>query len=68
MTKAPLRKIINRGVSPHGVPTETLECGHVVHGRVDAIGPTNAYRRRCRYCIKSRKTEGNAGEGGHTES
>ena len=48
----PLRKVVSEGVNEHGVQTETLECGHTVHRKSDIIGPTNAYRRRCRHCLK----------------
>lgn len=49
---APLRRVIGEGVNEHGVETETLECGHVVRRKSDIIGPTNAYKRRCRFCRK----------------
>jgi hypothetical protein len=29
-----------------------LECGHEQHQRVDHIGPTNAYKRRCLKCLR----------------
>lgn len=46
----PLRKIVGRDENEHGVPLEVLECGHKQPVRNDMIGPTNAYRRRCRRC------------------
>jgi hypothetical protein len=49
---APLRKIVSEGVSEHGVHTETLECGHTIHRKQDIYGYTNAFRRRCRHCLK----------------
>lgn len=53
----PLRKITRRYVV--NVKTrrdrmlrrfEELECGHIIREKTDMYGPTNAYRRRCRYC------------------
>jgi hypothetical protein len=29
---------------------EVLECGHEQRQKTDIIGPTNAYRRRCKRC------------------
>lgn len=46
----PLRRIVAEGETEHGVATETLECGHTIRRKSDLYGPTNAYRRRCRYC------------------
>lgn len=46
----PLRRVVAEGVNEHGVQTETLDCGHVIHRKQDAFGHTNAYRRRCRHC------------------
>lgn len=54
---APLRKIVDRGRNEHGSPTETLECGHIVHERQDHIGPTNANRRRCMQCLLKAKQD-----------
>jgi len=51
----PLRKIIGYDTSEHGVQLDILECGHVIHRRQDIIGPTNAFRRRCRHCLKEKK-------------
>jgi len=48
----PLRKVIGYDTSEHGVRLEVLECGHSIHEKQDIIGPTNAYRRRCRHCLK----------------
>ncbi len=48
----PLRKVVGHGVNEHGGHTETLECGHAVRRLNDIIGPTNANRRRCRYCYE----------------
>lgn len=48
----PLRRIVAEGVNAHGVETETLSCGHVLHRRNDHGGPTNAARRRCWKCRK----------------
>lgn len=45
----PLRKVIIDGVFE-----ETLECGHTIPKPRDFVGPTNAYRRRCRYCYGKR--------------
>ncbi len=56
--KYPLRRIVSEGLSEHGVQTETLECGHVVHRREDIYGPTNAYARRCRKCAPAKASEG----------
>ena len=50
--RGPLRKVVSEGVNAHGVETETLECGHVIRRKHDLMGPTNAYRRRCRKCKK----------------
>lgn len=50
--QAPLRRIVSEGANEYGVPTETLECGHVVHQKQYAFGRTNAYRRRCKKCAK----------------
>jgi len=52
---APLRKIISEGANEFGVHTETLECGHTVHRKQDIYGYTNAYRRRCRHCLKEKQ-------------
>lgn len=50
---APLRKIVAMWSDwPSSIMQELLECGHVVQQRSDIIGPTNAYRRRCRRCLK----------------
>lgn len=59
----PLRRVTDEGVVDAGywtgeytgvdVDAEKLECGHIVRVRVDIIGRTNAYRRRCRYCRSS---------------
>lgn len=46
----PLRRVVAEGATEHGVPTETLECGHTIRRKSDLYGPTNAYRRRCRHC------------------
>ena len=46
----PLRRVVAEGANEHGVPTETLECGHTIRRKSDIYGPTNAYRRRCRHC------------------
>lgn len=46
----PLRRVVSEGANEHGVATETLECGHTVRRKNDIYGPTNAYRRRCRFC------------------
>lgn len=46
----PLRRITTSYTSEHGVIVEVLECGHEQHQKHDHIGPTNAYRRRCRRC------------------
>lgn len=48
----PLRKVVSEGVNEYGVQTETLECGHTIHRKQDIYGPTNAYSRRCRHCLK----------------
>jgi hypothetical protein len=50
----PLRKVIREGVGlhpeyPHSF-YELLECGHLQLPVEDLMGPTNAYRRRCRKC------------------
>lgn len=48
-TNRPLRKIVSR--YSDGVRLiEVLECGHHVRQKQDIYGPTNAYRRRCRFC------------------
>ncbi len=54
---APLRRIIDEFVNEHGVECERLECGHVVHRKQDIYGPTNAYRRRCRHCLKAQEND-----------
>ena len=56
--KAPLRKIVRRfwGGQNGNLPMEELECGHTQMQKQDIIGPTNAYRRRCKKCGKA--TEG----------
>lgn len=46
----PLRKIVREFVDERGLEREELECGHVLSRKSDIIGPTNAYRRRCRHC------------------
>lgn len=51
----PLRKIVSEGVNEHGCQTETLECGHTILRKQDIIGYTNAYRRRCRHCLKEKQ-------------
>lgn len=53
----PLRRVIAEGANEHGVATETLECGHTIRRKSDIYGPTNAYRRRCRYCRDARAVE-----------
>lgn len=58
---APLRKVMSESVevvslpsgATYNVDVETLECGHKVRRKSDAFGPTNAYRRRCRFCRKA---------------
>lgn len=50
----PLRKIVSEGANEHGVHTETLECGHTIHRKQDIYGYTNAFRRRCRHCLKTK--------------
>jgi hypothetical protein len=54
---APLRRIVSRQFSAAGSPTETLECGHVVHERQDYIGSTNAVKRRCKMCLAHARGE-----------
>lgn len=51
-SKAPLRRIVDTLVTDDGLRFEVLECGHRQPQRQDMIGPTNAYRRRCRRCAK----------------
>lgn len=46
----PLRKVVEEFQTPEGFERERLECGHVVNRKQDHYGPTNAYRRRCRFC------------------
>ena len=51
--KGPLRKVVKNIDNPAGdrlTPWELLECGHSQPMVQDMIGPTNAYRRRCRGC------------------
>jgi hypothetical protein len=51
-SRGPLRKILREERNEHGLLVEILECGHQQFQREDFIGPTNAYRRRCRKCKK----------------
>jgi len=46
----PLRLIVSTRANEYGAILEVLECGHEQHQKHDHIGPTNAYRRRCRRC------------------
>lgn len=46
----PLRKVVAEFHDENGVQRERLECGHVINRKQDAVGYTNATRRRCRYC------------------
>ena len=46
----PLRAIVATEHDECGARIEVLECGHKQRQRQDMIGPTNAYRRRCRHC------------------
>jgi hypothetical protein len=48
----PLRRIVETKRYPYSslVHIEVLECGHEQRQKTDIIGPTNAYRRRCRRC------------------
>lgn len=48
----PLRKVVTEGVNEYGGQTETLECGHTINRKKDHVGYTNAFRRRCRHCMK----------------
>lgn len=52
--KMPLRKVVDYGKTDLGLPTETLECGHVIRTPQDVYGYTNAARRRCRQCAEKR--------------
>lgn len=70
---APLRKIVGRekrriGTTWVGLPIEiereVLECGHKVEPRKDIYGETNAYRRRCGWCLRQQMSMGGDGEGG----
>ena len=70
---APLRKILRRekrliGTSWTGRPIEiereVLECGHKVEPKKDIYGETNAYRRRCVWCLRQEMSTGGNGEGG----
>lgn len=54
----PLRKVISRAWDEHGVEFETLACGHTIRRKRDMIGPTNADRRRCRFCRDAPKSDG----------
>lgn len=48
---APLRKVVDWFNDPEtGAEKERLECGHVLNRKQDIYGPTNADRRRCRFC------------------
>lgn len=49
----PLRAVVSSYLNEHGVVIERLECGHEQHQKHDHMGPTNAYRRRCRFCART---------------
>lgn len=53
LLKKPLRKIVQRFRG--GI--EKLECGHEQLEVSDLMGPTDAIRRRCRYCPDQEKKE-----------
>lgn len=68
---APLRKIVGRekrriGTNWVGLPIElereVLECGHKVEPRKDIYGETNAYRRRCEWCLRQQMSVSGEGE------
>ena len=46
----PLRRVIGEKWDEHGIRFEVYECGHQRLPKQDRMGPTNAYRRRCRKC------------------
>ena len=46
----PLRAITGTHLNEYGAIVEELACGHEQNQKHDHIGPTNAYRRRCRKC------------------
>ena len=55
---APLRKIVREfpeqktySRTTITIRMEELECGHTIRQKRDIYGPTNAYRRRCRFCL-----------------
>lgn len=47
----PLRRVVDHFLNEYGAEVEKLECGHTLHRKQDHMGPTNANRRRCRYCV-----------------
>lgn len=49
----PLRRVVGYGLGEYGEEVERLECGHIVRRRCDIFGPTNAVRRRCRWCFNA---------------
>lgn len=48
--RKPLRKVMSQYYDGGRALMEVLECGHEQRQKSDAIGPTNAYARRCRQC------------------
>ena len=54
----PLRKIMETRLDDKTRRVvEILECGHEQKQKMDAFGPTNAYRRRCRQCAAAQPEE-----------
>ena len=54
-TTRPLRRVSYTKPNPAGrsLPhIEVLECGHEQPQKTDIYGPTNAYARRCRSCVR----------------
>ncbi len=56
-TKYRLRKIVRYYTNYWGTIIEVLECGHEQAERQDIYGATNAYRRKCRNCLKGESHE-----------
>lgn len=49
---APLREVMQAWTDANGMERESLSCGHIVTRKQDIFGSTNAYKRRCKQCLK----------------
>jgi hypothetical protein len=70
VNRDPLRRVVGyrtmvppgASVSRTALPHEVYECGHVALPKADAIGETNAVRRRCHACASGKPPHLSAAE------